>query len=468
MKDDISPKGMSDEYKFGFHDKEREESKAKRGLDESVVRMISDIKGEPGWMTDIRLKAYKIFLEKPMPTWGADLSKINFDDIYYYIKPAGKTGKTWEDVPEDIKGTFEKLGIPQAERQFLAGVEAQYDSESIYSSLKDQWSKLGVIFLSTDEALKEYPELVKKYFATIIPPADNKFAALNTAVWSGGSFVYIPTGVTVQIPLQAYFRINAKSMGQFERTLIIAEKGASAQYVEGCTAPVYDEDSLHSAVVEIIVQENARIRYTTIQNWSKNVYNLVTKRAAAYKNATMEWIDGNIGSSVTMKYPSVYLLEEGARGEVLSMAFASDGQHLDTGAKMVHLAPNTSSIIVSKSISKHNGRASYRGLVKVSKKAKGSKVNVKCDALLLNSMSRSDTYPDMQVDAADVSVQHEAVVSKVSAEQLFYAMSRGLTEDEAMALVVNGFVEPIAKLLPLEYAIELNRLIQLEMEGSVG
>lgn len=459
---------QKDEYTYGFHDTEDIGAKPQKGLSEDVINMISDLKHEPDWMRQIRLHALNIFLEKPLPNWGADLSGIHFDDIYYYIKPKKKTERTWEDVPEDVKRTFDKLGIPEAERKFLAGVEAQYDSESVYSSLKNQWAELGVIFCSTDEAVREYPDLVKQYFGTVIPAGDNKFAALNTATWSGGSFVYVPKGVELKIPLQAYFRINAKAMGQFERTLIIAEEGSGVTYVEGCSAAMYSEDSLHAAVVEIIVKKGAKVRYTTIQNWSNNVYNLVTKRAMAYENAHMEWCDANIGSGVTMKYPSVFLMEPGARGEVLSMAFASKGQQLDTGAKMIHFAPNTSSLITSKSISKEDGRASYRGLVKVYPQATGAKVNVKCDALLLSKQSRSDTYPDMQIDNSQVSIQHEAVVSRVSEEQLFYAMSRGLKEDEAMALIVNGFIEPVAKLLPLEYAIELNRLIQLEMEGSVG
>ncbi len=457
-----------EEYTYGFHDKESKFGKPLKGLSKEVIHMISDRKNEPDWMREIRLRAYDIFLSKSLPDWGADLSEIDFNDIYYYIVPDEKLKRNWDEVPVKVKQTFERLGIPEAERKFLAGVEAQYDSESVYSSLKEEWINLGVIFMSTDEAVQKYPDIVKQYFGTVIPSADNKFAALNTAVWSGGSFVYIPEGVEVKIPLQAYFRINAKSMGQFERTLIIAEKGSIAQYVEGCTSPIYEINSLHSAVVEIIVNEGARIRYTTIQNWSKNVYNLVTKRAAAYKNATMEWVDANLGSYKTMKYPSVYLLEEGARGEVLSIAFATDGQHIDSGAKMIHAAPNTSSLITSKSISQGTGRATYRGLVKVHPVANNTKVNVTCDALLLDKTSRSDTYPDMQIDNADTAVQHEAAVSKVSEEQLFYVMSRGLKGDDAMAMIVNGFIEPIAKLLPLEYAIELNRLIQLEMEGSVG
>jgi Fe-S cluster assembly protein SufB len=403
-----------------------------------------------------------------MPNWGADLSGIDFDDIFYYIRPAEKQGKTWEEVPEYIKNTFEKLGIPEAERKFLAGVGAQYESEVIYHSLREDLEKQGVIFLDMDSGVREHPELVKKYFGTIIPYNDNKFAALNSAVWSGGSFIYVPPGVRIDVPLQAYFRINAENMGQFERTLIIVDKDAYVHYVEGCTAPTYTTNSLHSAVVEIVVLEGGRCRYTTIQNWSKNVYNLVTKRAAAYKNATMEWVDGNLGSKVTMKYPAVWLMEEGARGEILSVAFASDGQHQDAGGKVVHVAPRTSSQIISKSISKGTGRSSYRGLVKVYKGAEEVRSNVVCDALLLDETSKTDTYPYIEVEEERASIGHEATVSKVAEEQIFYLMSRGLTEDEAMSMIVNGFIEPIAKELPLEYAVELNRLIQLEMEGSVG
>ncbi|MGI8964377.1 MAG: Fe-S cluster assembly protein SufB, partial [Thermomicrobiales bacterium] len=392
----------------------------------------------------------------------------DFDNIFYYIRPSEKQGKTWDEVPEYIKNTFEKLGIPEAERKFLAGVGAQYESEVIYHSLRDDLSKLGVIFTDMDSAVREYPDLVKQYFGTIIPYADNKFAALNSATWSGGSFVYVPENVRVEVPLQAYFRINAENMGQFERTLIIAAPGSYVHYVEGCTAPTYTTDSLHSAVVEIVVQEGARVRYTTIQNWSKNVYNLVTKRAAAYKDATMEWVDGNLGSKVTMKYPAVWMMEPGARGEVLSVAFAGDGQHQDAGAKMVHAAPNTSSQITSKSISKGTGRSSYRGLVKVHNGAENVKSNVVCDALLLDETSKTDTYPYMEIEEERVSIGHEATVAKVAEEQIFYLQSRGLNETEAMSMIVNGFIEPIAKELPLEYAVELNRLIQLEMEGSVG
>jgi Fe-S cluster assembly protein SufB len=457
------------EYKYGFRDEEDYVFKSEKGLTREVVENISKMKGEPEWMLEYRLKSLDHWNKRPMPNWGSpEIHEIDFDDIYYYIRPAEKMGKTWDEVPEYIKDTFEKLGIPEAERKFLAGVGAQYESEVIYHSLREDLEKQGVIFLDMDSAVNEHPELVKQYFGTIIPYNDNKFAALNSAVWSGGSFIYVPEGVKVEVPLQAYFRINAENMGQFERTLIIAAPGSYVHYVEGCTAPTYSTDSLHSAVVEIIVQEGARVRYTTIQNWSKNVFNLVTKRAAAYKNATMEWVDGNLGSKVTMKYPAVYMMEEGARGEVLSVAFSGDGQHQDAGAKMVHVAPNTSSQITSKSISKGTGRSSYRGLVKVHKGAENVKSNVICDALLLDETSKTDTYPYMEIEEERVSIGHEATVSKVAEEQIFYLMSRGLSETEAMSMIVNGFIEPIAKELPLEYAVELNRLIQLEMEGSVG
>jgi Fe-S cluster assembly protein SufB len=456
------------EYKYGFRDEEDYVFKSGKGLSRAVVEEISAMKGEPEWMRDFRLKALDHFEKRPMPNWGADLSGIDFSDIYYYIRPAEKQGKTWDEVPEYIKNTFEKLGIPEAERKFLAGVGAQYESEVIYHSLREDLEQQGVIFLDMDSGVREHPELVKQYFGTIIPYNDNKFAALNSAVWSGGSFIYVPPGVKVEVPLQAYFRINAENMGQFERTLIIVDKDAYVHYVEGCTAPTYTTNSLHSAVVEIIVLEGGRCRYTTIQNWSKNVYNLVTKRAAAYKNATMEWVDGNLGSKVTMKYPAVWLMEDGARGEVLSVAFAGDGQHQDAGGKVVHVAPNTSSQIISKSISKGTGRSSYRGLVKVYKGAENVKSNVVCDALLLDETSKTDTYPYIEVEEERASIGHEATVSKVAEEQIFYLMSRGLSEDEAMSMIVNGFIEPIAKELPLEYAVELNRLIQLEMEGSVG
>ena len=456
------------EYKEGFSMPDRSVFKSKKGLNENVIRELSRMKNEPGWMLEFRLKSYKIFLEKKMPDWGADLSGINFDEIHYYIKPSDHQEKSWDDVPDDVKITFERLGVPQAERSFLAGVKAQYDSEIVYGSLVKELEEKGVIFLGTDEALKKYPEIFKEYFGKIIPPSDNKFAALNSAVWSGGSFVYVPKGVKIDKPLQAYFRINAANAGQFERTLIVLEEDSWAHYVEGCSAPTYTSNSLHSAVVEVIVKKGAHFRYTTIQNWYQNVYNLVTKRAFAYANARMEWVDGNIGSKVTMKYPSVYLMEEGASGEVMSLAFAGYGQHQDTGAKMVHLASNTSSNVISKSISKGTGRASYRGLIKVIKRAKNVKSNVVCDALLLDQNSRTDTYPFMKVENKKVKIGHEASVSRVSAEQLFYLISRGLTKEQAAALIVNGFISPIVRQLPMEYAYELNRLIELEMEGSVG
>jgi Fe-S cluster assembly protein SufB len=456
------------EYQYGFHDKEQPVFKAERGLNHSVIDQISDHKSEPDWMRQFRHEALDIFLAKPTPTWGADLSGINFDEIFYYLKPSTGQGKSWDDVPEDIKRTFDRLGIPEAERKFLAGVGAQYDSEVVYHSLRAEWEKLGVVFLDMDSGLREHEELVREYFATIIPAADNKFAALNSAVWSGGSFVYVPKGVQVDIPLQAYFRINAENMGQFERTLIIVEEGASMHYVEGCTAPVYSSNSLHSAVVEIIIKKGARCRYTTIQNWSTDVYNLVTKRAVAYEGATMEWIDGNLGSKVTMKYPAVYMLGPKAHGEILSIAFAGKGQHQDAGGKVVHGAPYTSSRIVSKSISKNGGRASYRGLLRVAKGAHHSKSNVVCDALILDDSSRSDTYPYIEVNEENASVGHEASVSKIGEEQLFYLMSRGIGGDEAATMIVGGFIEPLVKELPMEYAVEMNRLFELQMEGSVG
>ena len=456
------------EYKYGFFDEEKAVFKSERGLTHQVVDQISEIKNEPEWMRSFRHDALDIFFSKPMPNWGADLSSIDFDNIFYYLRPAEKQGKSWDDVPEDIKRTFDRLGIPDAERKFLAGVGAQYESEVVYHSLKEEWEKLGVVFLDMDSGLREHEDIVKEYFATAIPAADNKFAALNSAVWSGGSFVYVPAGVHVDIPLQAYFRINAENMGQFERTLIIVEEGASVHYVEGCTAPVYSSNSLHSAVVEILVKKGGRCRYTTIQNWSTDVYNLVTKRALAYEDATMEWIDGNLGSKVTMKYPAVYMMGPKAHGEILSIAFAGKGQHQDAGGKVVHASPNTSSKIVSKSISKNGGRASYRGLLKVAKGAHHSRSNVVCDALLLDSESRSDTYPYIEIDEDDVSVGHEASVSKIGEEQLFYLMSRGIDEDEAAAMIVGGFIEPLVKELPMEYAVEMNRLIQLQMEGSIG
>nr|WP_290668880.1 Fe-S cluster assembly protein SufB [Ardenticatena sp.] len=454
--------------KYGFHDPEKYVFKARKGLSREVVEEISWMKGEPDWMREFRLRALEIFWKKPMPTWGADLSGIDFDDIYYYIKPAEKQARSWDDVPEEIKRTFDRLGIPEAEQKFLAGVGAQYESEVVYHNIKKELERQGVIFLDTDTALKEYPDLFKEYFGTVVPPSDNKFAALNSAVWSGGSFIYVPPGVRVEMPLQAYFRINAQNMGQFERTLIIADEGSYVHYVEGCTAPIYTTDSLHSAVVEIIVKKGARVRYTTIQNWSTNVYNLVTKRAVAYEDATMEWVDGNIGSKVTMKYPAIYMMGKGAHGEVLSIAFAGRGQHQDAGAKAVHAAPYTTSNITSKSISKDGGRAGYRGLVQIYPGAHHSKSNVVCDALILDPESRSDTYPYIDIREDDVSVGHEATVSKVGEEQLFYLMSRGLSEADALNMIVSGFIEPIVKELPMEYAVEMNRLIQLEMEGSVG
>ena len=459
---------MKSDYQFGFHDPDQSVFRARKGLDKGIVAQMSEIKGEPGWMRDIRLNALEIFQQKPTPTWGGRVEDIDFDDIYYYVKPADREGRTWEDVPDNIKKTFDRLGIPEAERKFLAGVGAQYDSEVVYHSLKEDLERQGVIFLSPDQALQEHPDLLREYFGTIIPPEDNKFAALNTAVWSGGSFVYVPPGVNVDVPLQAYFRINSENMGQFERTLIIVDEGAQVHYVEGCTAPTYSSESLHSAVVEIICKPGSRVRYTTIQNWADNVYNLVTKRAVAHKEATMEWVDGNLGSKLTMKYPSVYMLGEGAHAEILSIAFAGVGQHQDAGGKVVHGAPHTSSIVTSKSISKDGGRSSYRGLVKVANGAKGARSKVVCDALILDKASRSDTYPVMEIDEADVSIAHEASVSRIQEEQLFYLMSRGLSETEASTMIVNGFIEPLVKELPMEYAVEMNRLIELQMEGSVG
>jgi len=455
-------------YSAGFHVAENYTFKSQKGLTRKVVEQISEMKGEPSWMRDFRLKSFDLFEKRPMPTWGADLSAINFDDIYYYIKPVAQQGKTWDDIPLEIKDTFDRLGIPQAEQKYLAGVTAQYESEAVYHKMREDLEKLGVIFTDMDTALREYPDIIKEHFGSVIPPSDNKFASLNSAVWSGGSFVYVPRNVRVEIPLQAYFRINAQNMGQFERTLIIAEPGSYVHYVEGCTAPSYTSDSLHSAVVEIKAMEGSRVRYTTIQNWSKNVYNLVTKRAAAYRDATMEWVDGNLGSKVTMKYPAVLLMEPGARGDVLSVAFANDGMHQDAGAKITHLAPHTTSQILSKSVSKGTGRASYRGLVRINPGAHHTKSSVRCDALLLDEDARTDTYPTIRVEENQTEIGHEATVSKVGEDQLFYLMSRGLDESEAYSLIVNGFIEPITKELPMEYAVELNRLIQLEMSGSVG
>ena len=453
--------------KYDFRTESRPVFRAQRGINAEIVRQISEMKGEPEWMRDFRLRSLKIFESKPMPKWGGDIA-VDFQEIYYYLKPTDKQGHTWEEVPQEIKDTFDKLGIPEAEKKFLAGVKAQFESEVVYGSLKEDLAEKGVIFTDTDSALRDHPDLMREYFATIIPPEDNKFAALNSAVWSGGSFIYIPKGVKIDFPLQAYFRINAENMGQFERTLIIVDEGAEVHYVEGCTAPMYSTESLHSAVVEIIVKRGARCRYTTIQNWANNIYNLVTKRAMAYADATMEWIDGNLGSRLTMKYPAVYMMEPGARGEILSIAFASKGQHQDAGAKLVHCAPNTTGQIISKSISKNGGRASYRGLVRVEKGAKNAKCNVVCDALILDSRSQSDTFPYIEVAEQDSSIGHEASVSKIGEEQLFYLMSRGLTEAEASTMIVNGFIEPLVRELPMEYAVEMNRLIQLQMEGSVG
>ncbi len=456
-------------YEFGWSDSDKAGASARRGIDEEVVRDISRLKGESEWMLKHRLKGLNMFLRKPMPSWGADLSGIDFDNIKYFVRSTEKQAQTWEDLPEDIKNTYERIGIPEAERsRLVAGVTAQYESEVVYHQIRSELEAQGVIFTDTDTALREHPEFFTEYFGTVIPAGDNKFAALNTAAWSGGSFVYVPPGVHVDIPLQAYFRINTENMGQFERTLIIADEGSYVHYIEGCTAPIYTTDSLHSAVVEIVVKKNARVRYTTIQNWSNNVYNLVTKRAIAHEGATMEWVDGNIGSKVTMKYPSIYLVGEHAKGETLSVAFAGPGQHQDAGAKMVHLAPNTQSSIVSKSIARGGGRAGYRGLVQIAEGAHHSANTVRCDALLVDTISRSDTYPTTDIREDDVQMGHEATVSRVSAEQLFYLQSRGVPEAEAMAMIVRGFIEPIARELPMEYAMELNKLIEMGMEGSVG
>jgi Fe-S cluster assembly protein SufB len=456
------------DYRYGFSDPDTSVFKSRKGLSRQVVEEISQMKGEPQWMLDFRLKALDHFMQRPMPTWGSDLSKLNLDEIYYYVKPTAGEGKSWDDVPAGIKGTFDKLGIPEAEQKFLAGVGAQYESEMVYHSIQEHLAKQGVIFLSIEEGLRQHPDLFREYFGTVIPIEDNKFAALNSAVWSGGSFVYVPKGVKVDLPLQAYFRLNLANIGQFERSLIIIDEGAQAHYVEGCTAPQYTTDSFHSGVIEIIVKKGARMRYTTIQNWSTNVYNLVTQRAMVHENATMEWVDANLGSKTTMKYPSCYLVGPGAHGEILSMAFAGPGQHQDAGGKMIHFAPHTSSKITSKSISRGGGRASYRGLLKVYKGAEDVRSNVVCDALLLDAQSRSDTYPSIEIDEEDVTIGHEATVSRVGEEQLFYLMSRGLSEEEAITMVVSGFIEPLVKELPMEYAVEMNRLIQLQMEGSVG
>ena len=462
-----APDTIGEINKYNFRTESTAVFKARKGIDRDIVCQISEMKNEPAWMLDFRLKSLEIFNSKPMPNWGGHIG-VDFQDIYYYLKPTDHQGRTWDDVPQEIKDTFDKLGIPEAERKFLSGVKAQFESEVVYGSLKEDLAKQGVIFSDTDTAVREYPDLVREYFGKIIPPTDNKFAALNSAVWSGGSFIYVPKGVKIEFPLQAYFRINAENMGQFERTLIIVDEGASVHYVEGCTAPMYSSESLHSAVVEIICKRGSRCRYTTIQNWANNIYNLVTKRAMAYGDATMEWVDGNLGSKLTMKYPAVYMMEPGARGEILSIAFSSKGQHQDAGAKLVHCAPHTTGQIISKSISKNGGRSSYRGLVRVEKGAKHSKCNVVCDALILDPQSRSDTYPYIEILEQDVSVGHEASVSRIGEEQLFYLMSRGLNEAEASTMIVNGFIEPLVKELPMEYAVEMNRLIQLQMEGSVG
>ena len=453
--------------KYNFRTESEAVFKARKGVDAEIVNQISDIKNEPDWMRKFRLDALEVFESKPMPTWGGDI-KIDFDDIYYYLKPTNEQGRTWDDVPQEIKDTFEKLGIPEAERKYLAGVKAQFESEVVYGSLQEELAEKGVIFTDTDTAVREHSELLREYFGKIIPTHDNKFAALNSAVWSGGSFIYVPKGLKIDFPLQAYFRINEENMGQFERTLIIVDEGAQVHYVEGCTAPMYTSESLHSAVVEVMVKKGGRCRYTTIQNWANNIYNLVTKRAMAYQDAVMEWVDGNLGSHLTMKYPAVHMMEPGERGEILSIAFSGKGQHQDAGAKLVHAAPDTTGQIISKSISKNGGRSSYRGLARVEKGAVNSRCNVVCDALILDPASRSDTYPYIEIMEQDVSIGHEASVSRIGEEQLFYLMSRGLSEAEASTMIVNGFIEPLVKELPMEYAVELNRLIQLQMEGSVG
>ncbi|MBH29059.1 MAG: Fe-S cluster assembly protein SufB [Actinobacteria bacterium] len=455
-------------YQLGWSDEEDYVYKPQRGLNEDIIREMSFLKKEPEWMLEFRLRSYEIFKQKPMPNWGGDTSGIYFDDIYYYIKPTEGQVDAWEELPDSVKETYEKLGIPEAERKYLAGVTAQYESEVVYHRNREDLEAQGVIFSDMDSAIREQPELIQKYFGTIIPPGDNKFSALNSAVWSGGSFIYVPPGVEVEMPLQAYFRINAENMGQFERTLIIADEGATVHYIEGCSAPVYSSDSLHSAVVELVALPGGRITYTTVQNWSNNVFNLVTKRAAAYDEAHVEWIDGNIGSRLTMKYPAVYLMGPKASGEVLSVAYAGKGQHQDAGAKMVHAAPETTSKIVSKSISKDGGRTTYRGLVRVEEGMDRCRSHVQCDALLLDEISRSDTYPYQEIGARDAEIGHEATVSKVADEQLFYLMSRGLSEEQAMGMVVNGFIEPVTKTLPMEYAVEWSRLIELQMEGSIG
>ncbi|HVA36453.1 MAG TPA: Fe-S cluster assembly protein SufB [Candidatus Dormibacteraeota bacterium] len=465
--------GLFEDYRYGFHDDTKPAFSTGRGLTREIVAQISEMKGEPGWMTDFRLRSYDIFISKPMPAWGDTeaLGEIDFENIQYYVRATDQTQAqtmNWDDVPADVKRTFDRLGIPEAERKFLAGVSAQYDSEVVYHSIREDLDKLGVIFCDMDTAVREHPEIVKKYFGTVIPPADNKFAALNSAVWSGGSFAWIPKNTKVDIPLQAYFRINSENMGQFERTLLIAEEGASMHYIEGCTAPKFSSSSLHSAVVELLALDGGHIRYTTIQNWYRNIFNLVTKRAKAFRNATVEWVDGNIGSRLTMKYPSIYLMGEGARGEILSMAFAGEGQHQDAGAKVIHAAPNTTSVVTNKSVSAHGGKTTYRGLVEILPGAVGAKTRVKCDALIMDEESSSDTLPTMKINEQHSTVEHEASVSKVGEDQIFYAMQRGLSEDEAVGMIVNGFFDFFVKELPMEYAVELNRLVRMEMEGAVG
>jgi Fe-S cluster assembly protein SufB len=466
----VSPESLVEEYRHGFHDAENYVFKSDKGLTREIVERISAMKDEPAWMHDFRLKAYEMFLSKPMPGWGDTerLKEIDFADIHYFVRSTDRTERSWDDVPEDIKRTFDRLGIPEAERKFLAGVSAQYESEVVYHSTSKALEAQGVLFCDMDTAVKTYPDIVRRYFATVIPPGDNKFAALNSAVWSGGSFIYVPPGVEVAMPLQAYFRINAENMGQFERTLIIADKGAKIHYIEGCTAPKFSTSSLHSAVVELIAEEGASIRYTTIQNWYRNIFNLVTKRAIAKSNATVEWVDGNIGSRLTMKYPSIYLTGEGARGEILSMAFAGEGQHQDAGAKVIHVAPNTTSVVTNKSVSAHGGKTTYRGLVEIFPGAVGAKTRVRCDALIMDDESSSDTKPTMKIHEQRSTVEHEASVSKIGEDQLFYAMSRGLSEADATAMIVNGFFDFFVKELPMEYAVELNRLVKMEMEGAVG
>jgi Fe-S cluster assembly protein SufB len=466
-----SPQDLIEDYRHGFHDTEENYVfKSGKGLTREIVERISAMKDEPAWMREFRLKAYDIFMSKPMPEWGdtALLSEIDFANIHYFVKSTDRAEQSWDDVPDDIKRTFDRLGIPEAERKFLSGVSAQYESEVVYHNVSKELDDLGVLFCDVDTAVKKYPEIVQKYLATVIPQSDNKFAALNSAVWSGGSFVYVPPGVEVKMPLQAYFRINAENMGQFERTLIIVDKGAKVHYIEGCTAPKFSTSSLHSAVVELIALEGGSIRYTTIQNWYRNIFNLVTKRAMAYKNATVEWVDGNLGSRLTMKYPAIYLMGEGARGEILSMAFAGEGQHQDAGAKVIHVAPNTTSVVTNKSVSAHGGKTTYRGLVEIFPGATGAKTRVRCDALIMDDHSSSDTKPTMKIHEQDSTVEHEASVSKIGEDQLFYAMSRGLAEADATALIVNGFFDFFVKELPMEYAVELNRLVKMEMEGAVG